>query len=418
MRDIFPLMIVSILLSYLLWPLVNFVERRILFVLPFKSRSVAVIITFLLLLILFVMMVLLIAPVLINQIAESGHNIPQFIAEVDARMADFLSKPIVIDGTPLTIDGEPIVPLEQLGGNSEDGDIDSLVQLENFDIFQLLGTFIGSISGLTGPAFSILGGALDVVINMVFLVAIVFYMTRDGDFFIAQIINVVPAAYRGDIRRLFYELGQIWNAYFRGQLILSVIVGLAVYFSALVIGLPGAPILGLISAFLEFVPNLGPFIALVPAAIIALLSDSTTIPFLSAVPFALLVIFIWTAIQNIEAVFLVPRVMGGQLNLHPVVVIIAVIAGASIAGALGVILAAPFTASVRLITQYIYGKIFDINPFPVSRRDHSQPKPDITVRFYMAIRQLLFGKLSSTVLSEGTIVQQSVANKHEEEILS
>jgi predicted PurR-regulated permease PerM len=162
---------------------------------------------------------------------------------------------------------------------------------------------------------------------------------------------------------MFYETGQIWNAYFRGQLILSSWVGVLVFVTTSLIGLPNALVLGLISALLEFVPNIGPFIAMVPAAFLALISTSATIPSLSGVGFALVVIAIYFTIQQIQAIVVTPRVMGDNLDLHPFLVILAVIAGASLAGALGVILAAPFMATAKMIGMYLYAKLTDRQPF-------------------------------------------------------
>jgi predicted PurR-regulated permease PerM len=97
------------------------------------------------------------------------------------------------------------------------------------------------------------------------------------------------------------------------------------------------------------------------------------------------VIVVWTIIQNIEAVIVVPRIMGESLNLHPVVVIVGVIAGANIAGILGVLLAAPVIASLRVIAQYLYGKLMDRDPFPEPpRRD--TPAPSIIDRVLRALR--------------------------------
>jgi len=80
--------------------------------------------------------------------------------------------------------------------------------------------------------------------------------------------------------------------------------------------------------------------------------------------------------------------MGGNLDLHPVVVILAVIAGASIAGAFGVILAAPFTASARVAGQYIYGKLFDTDPFPNQKHKLDAARPGFAGRMYVRVIRL------------------------------
>lgn len=364
---ILPLLIVATLLAYLLYPLVNFIEQRVLFMLPFGNRTLAVSLSFVVVIAVIVNIFILIVPVLIDQFADVGQNLPVFLEDFEHSLQEFLSHPITFNGRPVLIDGEPIIPLdriEELTG-SEGG----LLNTEEFDFMQFIQSFGGSISGVTGPAFSVLGGAINAVINTTFLFVIMFYLMRDGEKFVQAGINIIPDSYQGDMRRLLYELGRVWNAYLRGQLLLCSAVGVATYIAALFLGLPSAPVLALIAGILEFIPNLGPFLAAVPAVLIALLSQSSTLSFLDGVSFALAVALAWTLIQQLEAIYLVPRVMGGSLDLHPVVVLLAVIAGASVAGALGLILAAPMVASGRVFAAYIYGKLFDVDPFPPPKNE-------------------------------------------------
>jgi predicted PurR-regulated permease PerM len=379
---VLPLVIAAVILSYLLWPLVNTFEQHVLFFLPFRVRSLAVFLTFVTVIALLVLVVLVIVPALVNQLAELGRSIPAFFEAMEAEVIDALSRPLSIAGRPILIDGEPIIPLDRIRAITGTGESANLIQLDNFDLIQALGTFFGSVSGLTGPAFNVLGGAFNAIINLVFLVFIMFYLMRDGEGFVGNLVNIAPPSYRGDVKRLLYELGRVWNAYLRGQLILSVSVGVLVYLAALVLGLPNAPILGLLAGVLEFIPNLGPILATIPAALIALFTESSTLPFLSGLSFALAVILVWTLIQQFESVILVPRVMGGSLNLHPVVVILALLIGASVGGALGVILAAPFTATARIVGMYVYGKLFDTDPFTATDTSTPSTQKGLIVRSY------------------------------------
>ena len=421
LKEVVPLLIVATLLSYLLWPLMNFIDRRVLIVLPFPTRTLSVLLTFIVVIATIVAIIILIVPTLVNQITEVGGSLPEFIEETGTEIEEWLSKPITLNGRPVLFNGEPIIPLERIEEITGEGEIGNLIQSENIDFVQILSALLGSLGSLSGPAFSIVGGAFDAVINVAFLIMIMFYLTRDGERFAAAFVEIVPESYRGDIRRLFYELGQIWDAYLRGQLVLSVTVGIAVYVAALVLGLPNAPILGLLSALLEFLPTLGPGLAMLPAVILALFSESSTLPFLSGIPFAVLVSVVWVGIQNVEAIFLVPRVMGSQLNLHPVVVIIAVITGANVAGVMGIVLAAPFTATIRLIGQYFYGKIFDTNPFPTVKADLAAPSPGIVIRAFQTTQRFsLFAIRKAGMFRSPVAVSPadvSTISKNEEERL-
>jgi len=381
--DILPLIIIALLLSYLLWPMVNFFQYRVLRPLPFLGRAGAILATFLVLLSLFILGIVIIIPVVVAQLQELGANLPTFVANIQTEFERALSREISL---PLVNNGDPFVPLEALqqitgGANGEEGEA-----AQTFDLVGVVTQFIGSVGGLTGPALGVLGTFFNTIFNFTLLIVIMFYLMRDGDKFAHQIVDLTPLSYRGDVARLLYELGRVWNAYLRGQLILCLSVGTAVYIAALVLGLPNATILGLLAGILEFIPNLGPLLAMIPAAFLALLSQSSTFPFLEGLPFALTVIVIWILIQNLEALFLVPRIMGSNLNLHPVVVMIAVIAGASLAGPLGIILAAPATATARLIGQYLYGKLFDVDPFPMPKPT-GPAVPGFMIRAYDSARE-------------------------------
>ena len=91
--------------------------------------------------------------------------------------------------------------------------------------------------------------------------------------------------------------------------------------------------------------------------------------------FALIVLGVYALIQQVENNYLVPRIIGHRLNMHPMVVFIAALAGASVAGVLGILVAAPFLASMRLIFVYIYRKLNDLPPFPDMVEEESALAP-------------------------------------------
>jgi predicted PurR-regulated permease PerM len=85
--------------------------------------------------------------------------------------------------------------------------------------------------------------------------------------------------------------------------------------------------------------------------------------------FPIIVLGLYFLIQQLENNFLVPRIIGRSLNLHALIVFIGALAGASIAGVLGILLAAPLLASGRIIIKYIYQKLLDLPPFPEEEVD-------------------------------------------------
>jgi len=345
------IVVIALVLSYLLNPIVNLFENYILHKIPNGGirRTLAVILTFVALIVLLSLAVILIVPPLAVQIRDFADELPALASSYEAELEDTLSRPI-------SIGNRNIVPWEELsalvGNNQANGN--------NFDI---VATVRDTAAALTVPVFNIATIALTVIFNILFMFVIMFYMMKDGHLFIHKIDSITPVEYQGDVRRMIYELGLIWNAYLRGQLLLGFIVGIETVIAATILGLPQPLVLGLIAGILEFIPNLGPILSAVPAILLALISPSTTIPGLDGVLFALVVAAVYTFIQQSEALFLVPRIMGGHLDLHPLAILISVLSGAAIAGILGIILAAPIVATMRLLLVYIWGKLLDIDPF-------------------------------------------------------
>lgn len=355
LSDMWPPVIISLILAYLLTPVVAVFERLIPFGGQNLRRTLATVLTFLLAILVVVLTVLLLVPAVVTQLQQFGEGLPNLIEQLGNDLDQFLR-------TPITIGGQTFVPMEmlrqQLGGGPEQP-LDFGALFADIDVFGVVRSFLGP---LASPLLGAVGTAFSALLMTIFVLTMLFYLMKDGPRFAERIQVLVPASYRADMHLLLSQLGAVWNAYLRGQVILCVAMGIAGFVAATVLGLPSPLVLGLINGILEFVPNLGPALALVPATLFALIFPSTTIPGLQGVLFAIVVILVWTGLQNLEAIFLVPRIMGDHLDLHPFIVIVAVIGGAALAGALGVILAAPVLASLRVFGEYIYTKLFDQPP--------------------------------------------------------
>jgi predicted PurR-regulated permease PerM len=389
-RSSLPLVLISAILAFLLNPLTTLISKHVLRAKENDGarRSIAVLITFLLAILAIAVLFLVIIPVVVEEAANFGQRIPSLIEEAELGLEAYLSQPIIFNNAPLVLEGEVFIPLDRIEEATGTRDLSQLLQLDSLDLGAAVQTFFASAQSLSGPAFSFLGGAFNTLINTIFLIMLIFYFLKDGDKFVNSAIGLVPSDYQSDAKRLVGSLGDVWAAYLRGQLILCIVMGFVVYFAASFLGLPNALLLGVLAGVLEFIPNLGPLIALIPAAFLALFSSSTTFPALSGVVFMFVVIAVWTGLQNLESVFLVPRIIGDSLDLHPVVVSISVLVGAAIAGALGVILAAPIVASGRVIMRYIYGKLTNTNPFHEADEQRRQPKNDLLRSIGAAFRKL------------------------------
>ena len=344
--------VVAVLLAYLLAPVVSFFERRLTWIKKFeRRRALSVLLTWLLVLGVFGLVVLLIVPATLSQLRAFADDLPGLVQNAQTDIEATLDKPI-------TIGRFTVVPLHVLesafsqgNGNGQEGGLTTTIQ--------------DRLLSLANPAIGFLGGAFSFLASTAFMLVMLFYLMRDGPVFVDYLVGAVPESYQGDARRMLYELGLVWNAYLRGQLLLCLTMGVAVYLTSLILGLPQPLVLGVLAGFLEFVPNIGPALSYIPALLFAMTTSSATIPGLEAgLPFAAVVLVAFMSLQQLEGLFLVPRILGHSLDLHPFVVVAAILIGASLVGVLGIVLAAPTVATLRLLGRYLRGKLLDEEMFP------------------------------------------------------
>jgi predicted PurR-regulated permease PerM len=155
----------------------------------------------------------------------------------------------------------------------------------------------------------------------------------------------------------------VWSSFFRGQLILSLTVAVILGTVSAILGLPQPILLGIWGGLLEFLPSIGTIIWGATAILLAILRGSSYLP-LPPVAFVLVVIGVYVAFAQLDINVLIPNIIGGSIRLHPIVVLLGVIVGMQIGGVLGIALAAPTIASLRVVGRYIYGMLFDLEPFP------------------------------------------------------
>ncbi|MCH7588305.1 MAG: AI-2E family transporter [Chloroflexi bacterium] len=215
------------------------------------------------------------------------------------------------------------------------------------------GSLLASFAGTAASALGIL-----------FLVMIIgFYLLLDFDIIRTTCLNLVPDLYEDDISKLFDETGRVWQAFLRGQLILGLAIGLIVSVTLTILGVRFAIGLGIIAGLLEFVPIFGPLISGLIAGLVALFQSGNWLGLTPGV-YVLVVLLAFIVIQQVENNLLVPRIIGHSLNLNPLIVLLAALAGGILAGVIGLLLAAPIVATLRLWAGYFYRKIVGLGTIP------------------------------------------------------
>jgi predicted PurR-regulated permease PerM len=225
------------------------------------------------------------------------------------------------------------------------------VQMSVSDLSSRVGKALGALAGYLGPTLS---GMASILFTLLMSLQMTLSATEMKNWF----SGLIPPGHGPELSLLFRSIHRTWTAFLRGQINLMVIIGLITWVGGFILGLPQAFFLGIIAGFMELIPNVGPILAAVPAVLIALLFGSTHLQ-VSHLIFAVIIIVFYTLVQTVENQLLVPRIMGGAVDLPPLVVLIGVIVATGTFGILGALLATPVIATGRLIFRYIYGKIME-----------------------------------------------------------
>jgi predicted PurR-regulated permease PerM len=231
-------------------------------------------------------------------------------------------------------------------------------------ILSELASAISPLLSQTGSLMASLAKATASALSVLFLALIFgYYLLLDIGKVDKTFLEMVPGPYRKDFRQLLDETGLVWNAFLRGQAILAVIMTVLV---AVVLGILGVnfPVaLGLVAGLMEFVPWFGPIIATVVTVLVALFQNSNWWG-LTPLVFGLVVLIVHILIQQVESNVLFPRIIGQSLNLNPLIVLFSVLAGGLLAGLVGLLLAAPTVATLRIWLGYVYQKTVGLDTWP------------------------------------------------------
>jgi predicted PurR-regulated permease PerM len=316
--------VISAALAFLGDPLVDRLERfslgkwRI-------SRSLAVVIVFLLMLAGLVALMLVVIPLLKEQLSHLVERAPA--------MADWVIKAVL-----------PWVQ-DVLGFEFSGFDVASLSEaLRSYwkEISSALVDVLGTVSR-GGQA------VLHWVMNLVLIPVVTFYLMRDWDILVEGIRTLIPPQVEPTVSRLAAEINDVLGAFIRGQLIVMGALALIYVLGLWLVGLDLAFIIGLSAGLLSIVPYLGTFLGVIAAVIAAMFQFQDV--FHTA-----MVLLVFAVGQSLEGMVLTPKLVGDRVGLHPVAVIFAVLAGGQLFGFLGVLLALPVASALNVLVRYIHGR--------------------------------------------------------------
>jgi putative permease len=175
-------------------------------------------------------------------------------------------------------------------------------------------------------------------------------MLKDSRIFSRQVLSLVPNKFFELALSLSHQINYQLGAFIRARLIEAMIVGLVVFVGLWAIQFPYAVFLAVFAALANLIPYIGPIIGALPAFILCLVNHETNLAII-------LMSATYLAGQLLDIFVIVPGVVAKVVNLHPIIVVIAIIAGSQVMGVLGMILAIPVVSAFKLIVVTVYDRL-------------------------------------------------------------
>lgn len=200
--------------------------------------------------------------------------------------------------------------------------------------------------GFGAGAGVVLRGVAETIAVIGLAPVLAIYILVDIKRFQSQGIELTPPRYRPEVAYVGGEVGTAMGSFVRGQLLVALLVGIGSSFGMWAIGLPFWLLIGIIAGFLNLIPFLGPVVGGALAALVALLNGD--------VWQAVWAVAIMVLVQQIDNHLITPMVQRARVNLSPLVIVLALIIGGALAGLLGVLVAIPVTAAVRIVVGHLW----------------------------------------------------------------
>jgi predicted PurR-regulated permease PerM len=249
------------------------------------------------------------------------------------------------------------------------------VDVTTLDIKSVADQLLAVVQPLLGQTGQLLGtlagGAAQGFGWGAFVLLVSFFVLSESGGLRADIFKFYLPGYNEDFARLGRELGRIWNAFLRGQIILF-LLSVMVYSVLLSgLGLRYALGLALLAGLARFLPYVGPAINWIVLVLVAYFQVFKLFG-MSPLVYTLVVVTLAAFVDLIFDNLLSPRIMADALKVHPAGVLVMAIVAANLLGILGVIIAAPFLATLQLVSRYVFRKMFDQDPWPDPESDEGE----------------------------------------------
>ena len=320
LTKLFFIIILAVFFAYLIDPLVKLIRR------PFKERnieklmprSLAIVIAYLIVFTVLGVAIAYLTPKIANQAREFTTNLPEYAKSFQERLVEFnqsLSRVRISEGVQKQITEK--------------------IQ----DLVTVTGTYLTALLGLI---------AIDVLTYAPWLILVpilAFFFLKDVNLFRVSVLRIFPSGkWRARMESVMFDVNKTLAAYTRAQLISCVLIGTICTLGFYILGLDYALLLGILAGILEFVPLIGPLTVAIIATTVSLLQS----------PWKALYVIVFLIVLRITHDYVTyPRIVRQGVHLHPLAVVLSVLAGEQVAGIPGVFLSIPVVALLTVLYKHI-----------------------------------------------------------------
>jgi predicted PurR-regulated permease PerM len=302
-----PFLIAGVI-TYLLHPIVE--QMKSLGV----PRTISILLIYILFMIFLAYLLMKGTPYIIEEFKDLIENIPQFINVYRNVVSDFYQQTSTMpDGFRVKVEGF-FTNIEEIAAEGVVGTVESL------------------------------GGLVDYFLMAIIIPFLIFYLLKDFDLLEKTAWYLTPRKWRNSGRELVRDINVSLGNYIRGQLLVCLVVAIIASIGLWIVGMPYAVILGIFIGITNIIPYFGPIIGAVPVAIIA---------FTESFQLVLLGLVVNFGIQLIEGNILSPLIVGKSLHMHPILIMFALIVGGEVGGIIGLIVAVPILAILKVIILHV-----------------------------------------------------------------
>ena len=310
-RGILSPFLLAVIVAYLLNPLVNIIHRRLK-----TPRPVSVLIVYLVFVATLGLVFFSLASRLFDELSEFRYESVSLLPEVQRQLASY-------PAWAQTLIDESVKSLQSVALSTPS---------------KILPFFTGAVSQF---------------INLILFLATTFYLLKDSGKISESIKRVLLELTSPDLEEVFEKITHSFALFLRGQLFLVALMSSLTFVALSIMGVKYALILGIFTGLAEIIPIIGPIVATAVATVVALV-DGNQMYGLDPLGQGVLVVSVYFMLRQLEDVAVIPAVMGKITKVHPLLVMMAIIAGGHLAGFWGLLLAVPVLSVAKILVEYYW----------------------------------------------------------------